>query len=124
MRVDGSDIRNITNKLISPISTDASNLYRLKIIDKNSLYFAIYSNITDINRKQYSPGLYSYSLEDGDITKITDKIPIAVNMDDEWLYLTVQNFENTYSLMRCKKMGLKFLQLMNTKKMISHKIYI
>ena len=116
MRVDGSDIRNITNKLISPISTDASNLYRLKIIDKNSLYFAIYSNITDINRKQYSPGLYSYSLEDGDITKIADKIPLAVNMDDEWLYLTVQNFENTYSLIRCKKDGTEVFTINEYKK--------
>jgi len=125
VRVDGSDIRNITNKLISPISTDASNLYRLKIIDKNSLYFAIYSNITDINRKQYSPGLYSYSLEDGDITKIADKIPLAVNMDDEWLYLTVQNFENTYSLMRCKKDGTEVFTINEYKKNdIPQDIYI
>ncbi len=124
-RVDGSDIRDITSKLTDPMSTGVSNIYGLSIIDNDYLYFTIYREITDVNKNQYLPGLYRYSLENDESAKITDRIPLAVNMDNEWLYLVVQNHEDTYNLIKCKKDGTEVFTINEYKKNdIPQDIYI
>lgn len=102
-RIDGSDKRNLTGRI-----TDLSsrkNIYGLKLIDKDYIYVELYENVTDINRTKYTVGLYRIPVNGGEPVKITDKVPLSVNMDDRWIYMTVENHDGKYKLLRCKKDG-------------------
>lgn len=113
-RIDGSDIKNLTKRISSLDFSSANKIYELKLIDNEFLYVVINKNITDINRVQYTPGLYRIPIKGGEFTKITDKIPLSANMDDEWLYLTVE--EDSCKLIRCKKDGTEVVTINEYKK--------
>ncbi|ANX00008.1 peptidase S41 [Thermoclostridium stercorarium subsp. thermolacticum DSM 2910] len=114
VRIDGSDKRSLTSKLSG--NYNDGKIYGLKLTDGEFLYFVIYKEITDINKGKYASGLYRVPVSGGRITRITDKIPLAINMEGEGLYLAVENRENSYSLIRCKKDGSEVLTINEYKK--------
>lgn len=115
IRIDGSDKTNLTNKLVLNFTTKKT-IYGLKLIDKDFLYIVLYENITDIDNAEYPSGLYRIPIKGGEFTKISDKVPLSVNMDDKWLYLAVENYENNYRLIRCKKDGSEVITINEYKK--------
>ena len=103
VRIDGSNRKNLTGRIRDLSSNE-------KIVGRNSLTGIIYifQSIRILQmptEKKIAPGLYRVPAAGGEFYRITDKAPISVNTNGEWLYLAVENFENSYRLIRCKKDG-------------------
>jgi len=113
-RIDGSDKRNLTGRIVDAVSN--KKIYGLKLIDRDYIYIDLFENITDNNKTKYTSGFYRIPINGGDFTKITDKIPLSANMDDQWLYLAVENNDKTYKLIRCKKDGSEVITINEYKK--------
>lgn len=114
IRIDGSSKRNLTNRIMG--FSPSEKIYGIKLIDKEFLYIVIHKDITDSNRIKYTSGLYRIPIKGGELTKITDKVPMSVNMDDDWLYLAVETLESNYKLIRCKKDGSEVFTINEYKK--------
>ena len=104
IRIDGSDKRNLTGRILGKNISDRK-IYNLKLIDQEFLYFVINEVITDASNVKYMPGMYRIPVTGGKPAMITDKIPLSVNMDENWLYLAVENLDKNYRLIRCRKDG-------------------
>lgn len=101
-RIDGSDpIQMAEIKTVSGTRTGESSgqntepACELKLIDKEYLYFTL-DNKAYVGSSQMEPGLYRLSLASGKAHRITGSLPLAVNMDDTWIYMAVAGNVNPY----------------------------
>lgn len=114
VRIDGSDKKVLTGGVSSERSLNGK-IYSLKLIDGDYLYFVVNEGITGTDNKKYTPGMYRIPVSGGEPAGITEKIPLSVNSDENWLFLTVEN-NGSYSLIRCRKDGSEVFTINEYKK--------
>jgi tetratricopeptide (TPR) repeat protein len=109
VRIDGSEETVLTSLYVYPTSSPDSNTkntglkYSIKLIDREYIYLVLNSeglNTTD----NKPPGVYRVPVGGGKPQLIIDKVPLSINMDDDWLYMAVKN-EISSQLIKCRKDG-------------------
>lgn len=114
-RIDGSDsvqlTMNFENTALSTsnqVQTAGSINYSLKLVDDSYIYFVLEAGLNEDYR---IPGVYRLPLGGGKAQLLSEKTPISINMDAEWLYMAVKSsFSN--QLIKFRKDGTR-LQTIN-----------
>ncbi len=107
-RIDGTDLTELTklnvsrdNKEEQKDSQSNENRFKIELIDSDFLYVSLkHSGYTGII--YYTPGLYRLPVKGGRPSLISNNVPVSVNMDDDWLYMAVEN-NGSYQLIRHAK---------------------
>ena len=115
-RIDGSDsVPLIKTQAVSDLSVENrfmqrdSATYHLKLIDGSFLYFVIETD-ADQNANYRASGVYRIPVAGGRPELIADKIPVSINMDDDWLYMAVQG-QGKSQLLKYRKDGSQVLTI-------------
>ncbi len=114
-RIDGADSIQLINmqsassavldNRFNQNTTSAS--YNLKLIDNDYLYYVLDTGLDD-DASYRVPGLYRLPIAGGKSELVAEKIPVSVNMDDDWLYMAVQG-QGKSQLLKYKKDGSRAL---------------
>ena len=116
IRIDGSELTEISKLFVEPsydntsdISEFDDNRFEIKLIDKDFLYLSL-ENSGYIGSLYYASGIYRVPINGRNPEIITSRVPVSINMDDEWLYMAVKN-NNSYQLVKCNKEGSELLTI-------------
>lgn len=115
VRIDGSESTTLTNLFVYPTpaadrySQNTSTPWSIKMIDTEYLYLVLEIGGYDF-ANYYDSGIYRIPINGGNPQLILDKIPISLNMDDDWIYMSVKNQGKT-QLIKYKKNGKEVLTI-------------
>lgn len=107
-RIDGSELTKLADLYAAPISAantqeSGESRFEIKLIDNDYIYLLL-NNQDYMEKTNYASGMYRVPVNGGSIEIITDKVPVSINMDDQWLYMAVEA-NNRYRLVKTSKSG-------------------
>lgn len=113
-RIDGSEKAELTKLFVSSVSSgniqfSDDNRFEIKMIDNEYIYLSL-NNSGYMGNTFYSPGIYRVPVNGGDPDIITEKVPVSINMDDQWLYMAVKN-NDKYRLVKAGKNGSELITI-------------